>query len=161
MDAKVRLVLPVHRRDAEEMIGLAHPRLRLMAEVVSAGRVADLDVAARHNFQELFRERGRDSRPSAWVDAGLVGLWAHRQFQEMPPRVASADREQVAPVVAVAKVVARPDRARSDAELLKAVRLAAAMVRQAAVSLDEEPHLFVLLVLQAPPRGASDAVPLA
>ncbi len=124
MDAKVHLARPV-LRDAEEMIGPAHPRLRLMAEVVSAGRVAAPDVAARRNFRVSCPAPVRDFRPSASVDAGLVGLQAHLQFQELPPPVASADPEQVAPVVAVAKVVVHPELAHPVAENPKEVQLAA------------------------------------
>jgi hypothetical protein len=66
MDAKVHLARPVHHRDAEEMIGLVRPDLRLTTAVESVGLGADLDAAVRHrrrDFRESSPAQGRDFRP--------------------------------------------------------------------------------------------------
>jgi hypothetical protein len=104
MDAKVHPARPVHHRDAEEMIGLVRPALRLMTAVESADLVADLDAAVRHrrhDFRESSPAQGRDFHPWASADAEPGGFQVRPEMQLL---AASAGREQVAPVVAIAEV---------------------------------------------------------
>ena len=109
MDAKVHPARLVHHRDAEEMIGLVRraPRHPIGDEWV--GQVADhLDVAVHHrSFRELCLELGRDFHPSALADAEPDDFPERQERSAKRPPVASADREQVALVVAVEKVAGR------------------------------------------------------
>lgn len=87
------------------MIGLVRLDLRLTTAVELADLVADLDAAVRHrrhDFRELSPAQGRDFRPWASADAEPAGL--NPPFQKMQQPVASAGREQVAPIVADSKV---------------------------------------------------------
>lgn len=105
MDAKVHLARPVHYRDAEEMIGLVRPDLRLTTAVESVGLGADLDAAVRHrrrDFRESSPAQGRDFRPWASEDAEPAGLNPALLVMQLPD--ASVGPEQVAPIDAVAKV---------------------------------------------------------
>ena len=131
MDAKVH---PARRRDAEEMIGLVHLARRLTTAVESAGLVADLDVAVRrhrHNFRELFLVRVRDFHPWASADVEPVGSRGRQTFLTMQRPAASADPEQVAPVVA--EVVNHPAQVPRGAVHPEVARHAVAKVRQAVV----------------------------
>jgi hypothetical protein len=133
MDAKVHLARPGHR-DAEEMIGLARRDLRRQRAGESADQDADhLGVAARRNFLESYPELDRDFHPSASADAALDGSLVRQTHSMKPQLAASADREQVAPVVAVAKVVGHPEPAHWVAERLKAARHADATALQVEV----------------------------
>jgi hypothetical protein len=108
-DAMVRLARPVHL-DAEEMIGLVRPRLRLTTAVEWAGLVADLDAVVRHrrhDFRESSPAQGRDFRPSASAGEERAGFRLLPKFRETPLPAASAGREQVVPIAAVEKVANR------------------------------------------------------
>jgi hypothetical protein len=108
MDAKVHPARPVHHRDAEEMIGLVRPDLRLTTAVESVGLVADLDAAVRHrrhDFRESSPAQARDFHPWALEDGEPAGL--NPPLQEMRQPVSSVGPEPVVPIVADAKVVDR------------------------------------------------------
>jgi hypothetical protein len=109
MDAKVHLARPDHRNE-EERIGLVRRDLRLQRADESVDQVADhhLGVAARRNFREPFPALGRGFHLSALADVVPDDFLARRAHSAKLPPGASADRELVAPVVAVEKVVGRP-----------------------------------------------------
>jgi hypothetical protein len=144
MDAKVRPARPVHR-NVEETIGLVRRDLRLQRAVELVDRGADHhpDAVARRNFRERFPALGRGFRPSALADAAQAALQARPKHSAKLPLVASADREQVAQVVAVAKVVDHPAQAHWSAEHPKGALHAGAMghqieVRQAGAEAREQ-----------------------
>lgn len=117
------------------MIGLVHPALRLTTEVESVGLGAVPDAAVRHrrrSFRESSQERGRGFRRSASAGGEQVGSPASRAMRRP---AASADPEQAAPVVAVAKVEGRPAWRCQFVERLQAVLLEVAVVRQVGATL--------------------------
>jgi hypothetical protein len=119
MDAKVHPARPVPRRDAAGKIGLVRRDLRRQTAGESAGQVADrLDAADhhRHSFRESSQERGRGFRPSASADAEPACFPGRQERSAKLPPVASADREQVAPVVPVEKIVDHPAQVHQVAE---------------------------------------------
>ncbi len=143
MDAKVHLVRPVHHRDAGEMIGLAHPALRLTRAVESVGLGADLGVAARHrrySFLESYPEPVRDFHPSASADVAQVDSQRRLAHSAKLPLVASAGLELVAQAVVVAKVVGHPAKVLQVVALRPEAQLGAAMARQAEVIPGEGPQ---------------------
>jgi hypothetical protein len=136
MDAKVHPARPVHQ-DAEGKIGLAHRHLRPQIAGESAGQVADHLGAVghrRHSFRESSLALGRGFHPSASADAEPACFLGHQERSAKLPPVASADREQVAPVVPVEKVVGQIHQV---AELPEAAHLEVAMARQVAVPESE------------------------
>jgi hypothetical protein len=136
MDAKVHPARPVHRRDAAGKIGLVRQDRRRQKAGESAGPVADRLGAVghrRHSFQESSPELGRGFRPSASADAELVDFPDRQERSTKLPPVASADREQVAPVVPVEKVVGRPAQSHQVADRPKAAHFVGAAARQIAV----------------------------
>jgi hypothetical protein len=142
MDAKVHPARPVHHRGAEEMICPVRRHHRQETAVASADRVADLVVAARHNFRESSPAPDRDSHRSASADAEAysVALQAHPRR----PLVAdqSAGRALGVRIVQVAKVVGRPDRGGRQVLQVAAhpnvARLAAAKAHRVAALADAE-----------------------
>jgi hypothetical protein len=100
MDAKTRLARPVHR-NAAEMFGLVRPDLRQRTAVESVDQGADLVVAVRRhrrNCREPCPVPVRGFHPLASADEEPVGFQVRPETQLL---VASADPEQVAPVVKV------------------------------------------------------------
>jgi hypothetical protein len=136
MDAMVHPARPVHQ-DAEGKIGLAHRHLRHQIAGESAGQVADHLGAVghrRHSFRESSPELGHGFHPSASADAGPAGFPDRWERSAKLPPGASADREQVAPVVAVEKVVGQIHQV---AEHPEAAHPVGAMARQVAVQEQE------------------------
>jgi hypothetical protein len=143
MDAKVHLARPVHHRDAEETIGLVRRDLRRQTAGESAGQVADHLAAVGHrhhrhrNFREPCPAPGRDFRPWASADAELGDFPERQERSAKLPPVASAGREQGAPVVPVEKVVGRPVQIHRAAEHPEAEHPVGAMARQVEVQVRE------------------------
>jgi hypothetical protein len=134
MDAKVHLARPVHR-NGEERIGLDRRDRRRQRADESVDRVADhhLGVAARRNFRGLFPALGRGFRPSALAGVAQAAPQARPKDSAKLPLVASADQEQVAPVVAVEKVVGLLAQAHPVAGHPKAAHLVGATAHQVEV----------------------------
>jgi hypothetical protein len=134
MDAKVHPARPVHQ-DAEGKIGLAHRHLRPQIAGESAGQVADhLGAVGHHNFRESYPARGHGFHPSASAGAEPAGFPDRRERSAKLPPVALADRERVAPVVPVEKVVGQIHQV---AEHPEAAHPVGAMARQVAVQEQE------------------------
>ena len=114
------------------MIGLVRRDRLLQRAVESADQDEDHhpDAVARRNFRERFPALGRGFLPSALADAAQAALQARPKHSAKLPLVASADREQVAQVVAIAKVVDHPAQAHWSAEHPKGARHAGAMGHQ-------------------------------
>jgi hypothetical protein len=135
MDAKVHPARPGHR-NAEETIGPVRRDLRPEKAGESADPVADhLDAAVHRSFRELFPGLGRDFRPSASAGAETVsaGFQAHPEHWVKLRPAASADQEQVDPVVEAEKVVDHPAQGHWGAAHLAAVHLAGAKALQVEV----------------------------
>jgi hypothetical protein len=129
------------------MNGLVRPDLRLTAAVESAGLVADLDVAVRHNFLESFPGPVRDFHLSASADVQAESA-ARPARTGMPPRVASVDPELAAPVV-LAEVSGHPGLHSNQGQFHRVVQ------RPEAAHLEDATALRVAVLPDAEPQEMS------
>ncbi len=147
MDATVHRGRLVHHRDAAGKFDLVRRDLRHQRAGELADQGADhLVVAVRRNFLASCLELDRDFHPWALVDVVPDGFLVRQAHSAKLRLAASADREQVAPVVAVAMVVDRLELAHQFAERLRAARLADATalqveVRESDAKLEERAFL--------------------